>query len=159
MNENGEVKIVVGNIFRAQWDAFVHCCNLYKRMGAGIAYIVARDYPSVAEADRQFPAMLGAFSSAVVEGRTFYNLYAQTGIGNDGNPENRNLRYDHLYDGLRRIAADVASRNGHKIALPWIGCGLAGGNRKAVLGIVEAVAEEFSDKGIEFTIYQIEPMV
>lgn len=158
------MKIHKGNIFDAEWNGMVHCCNWYHTMGAGIAEQVKRLYPAAWLADQATPygsCKLGDFSYCKSENirKTFFveifNLYAQKGIGNHGDPLQRNIQYDHLLDGMIRICNHIMFTKDaeiiYNLAMPEIGCGLAGGNPKIVYSILEYVESMFPN--IEFNIY------
>jgi hypothetical protein len=79
------------------------------------------------------------------------------GIGNDGNPLNRNLQYDFLYDCLYRLCEQITEEEEKEkviIGVPYlIGCGLASGEPKIVLAILENIEEKFPK--VEFNIYKL----
>lgn len=156
-----------GNIFEAEWNGMVHCCNLYRTMGAGIAAQVKKLYPTAYLADKATfygrNDKLGHFSHAFVGNVQksaevdIFNLYAQKGVGNNGDPMERNLQYDHLLDGMIRICDFIRYQEDiddfYSLAMPEIGCGLAGGNPKIVYSILEYVESMFPN--IEFNIYAL----
>jgi hypothetical protein len=87
-----------------------------------------------------------------------HNLYGQVGIGNDSDPLNRNCQYDKIFDAMYLACQHLVSNSividrNHVLAMPMIGCGLAGGKWPVVRGIVEAIAMDFRD--IDFHIYQL----
>jgi len=207
-----------GDIFRGQWDGFVHGCNLYKTMGAGIAKEVKKKFPKAFKADFEATPLLGHYSHTIVKvgGWKVYvmeddcyddndlkkaiksganairvkgehwelgvdndsgsdivvggyidnpepsirivdifNLYSQEGIGNLGDPLGRNARYDAIHDGLYRICEHIQTfkeQDTYTLALPEIGCGLAGGDKRIVHAIMESVEEIFLPE-INFDLY------
>jgi O-acetyl-ADP-ribose deacetylase (regulator of RNase III) len=159
------MQIVKGDLLQDNndWDCLIHCCNLFHTMGGGIAYYVKKKYPEAFQADLETEngdeSKLGTFSKAKVNNNTkiIYNLYAQNGIGNDGHPLNRNLSYDHLYNGLWKIMEDIMKEYpfGCAVGIPaWIGCGLAGGD----VNIVEAILHEINNNFgyIHINVYKLE---
>lgn len=154
-----------GDIFGGEWDGMVHCANLYHTMGGGIARIIHRDYPEAYEADCQTPRSdvrkLGTFSQASIQrgNRKFsiFNLYGQMGMGSDGQPMNRNARYDAIHDGVFRICEFIVALGYNKpytLAFPYkMASDLAGGDWNIVAAILESVESYFPN--IEFHIYQL----
>lgn len=156
-----KLKYVEGDLLESNVDAFAHVANSHHTFGAGIAYFIKKRYPQAFEADLQTPlgdSKLGTFSKAIVFDKTIYNLYAMNGIGNDGNPLNRNLQYDHFHDGLYKICEDVCRYNPTHLAtigLPYkIGSDRAGGNWNIVEKIIEEVQKQFEGK-LNMVIYHL----
>lgn len=141
-----------GNLLEQEDIKFiVHCANLWHTMGAGIAAAIAKKYPEALEADKETPhgdeCKLGGFSVAKTwDDKRVVNLYGQVGIGNDGHPIRRNLRYDSFYDALYRFKSRLEkcpSQKSWPIGIPaMIGCGLAGGDWEIVRSIIYALFEE-----------------
>ncbi len=151
-----------GDLLDGEWDIAVTCCNLYHTFGAGIAKTIKEKFPEVYAADCDTvygdDSRLGTFTYANVGtfGRIF-NLYAMIGIGNDGDPLNRNLSYDHFYNGMYRICEQLSLKNPRKthiIGVPrLIGCQRAGGNWKIVQAILEQLESEFM---VTFHVYEFD---
>lgn len=153
------------DIFAAEWNGMVHCANLHNVMGGGIAKLVRSKFPEAYEADgKVINPKLGSFSFASVcvcqefnINVEIFNLYGQFGIGNDGHPMNRNVRYDAIHDGVWRICehiTDAFKEEKYKLAFPYgMGCGLAGGDWRIVSSILESVESNFPN--IEFQIYKL----
>lgn len=166
-------KIIRGDIFKEQWDVMMHVANCYHTMGGGIAAVIAQKFPCVLEADKQTPrneSKLGTFSNAFLKHDTVFpmvfNLYAQSGIGSDGHPMHRNLRYDAFFDSLYRafretnMCAAACGLPSITVALPYgIGCGLAGGNweiTKKIIDEVEKIAQAaFKPRTVNVNIYKL----
>ncbi len=151
------MKTIRGNIFDGDWDGIVHCCNLFHTWGAGIAKLMAQKFPDAYQADLKTTYgsenKLGNFSYAPCNDITVFNLYGQIGIGNDGSPLERNCQYDFIHDGLIRICQHIAESymGEYVLAMPMIGCGLAGGDEKIVRAILESVEARFEN--IYFHLY------
>jgi len=158
------MKQLIGDLIESDVDALVHCCNNHHTMGSGIAYFLAKTFPQVYQADleteRDCETKMGSFSKAVItNNRVVYNLYAMWGIGNDGDPLNRNLSYDSFYNGLWNICKDL--ENVMKlnpcivVGLPkYIGCCRAGGEWSLVEKMIEDIENKF--ERITFEIYELE---
>lgn len=141
------IKKVEGDLLSFKnWCAIVHCCNLYHNFGAGLAKTIAQKFPEALEADKK--TVKGSFNKLGSYSRTngdkiIYNLYAQVGIGNNGDPLKRNVRYDSLHDGLYKIFQEV-QRNGRTLAIPkYMGCDRAGGDWIIAEKIIESVWNRF----------------
>lgn len=154
------MKYIKGDLFESgEWEVFAQICNNYKTFGAGFAKIVKEKYPKVYQADLNTvdgSSKLGTFSYGNTEDyRNGFNLYAMYGIGNNGNPLNRNLSYDHLYNALYKMCQKLSGLDWTlQIGVPYmIGCGLAGGE----ILIVEAILKDIESKfNVEFLIYQLD---
>lgn len=154
-----------GDIFAGEWNGMVHCANLHNVMGGGIARLVRSKFPEAYEADgKVVDPQLGHFSFASVcvcqefniEAQIF-NLYGQFGIGNDGHPMNRNVRYDAIHDGVWRICEFIVEKfpnECYNLAFPYgMGSALAGGDWKIVSAILESIESHFPN--IQFNIYKL----
>ena len=158
------MKTIKGDIFKGEWNGMVHCANLYHTFGAGVARIIADVYPEAYDSDCLTtkygdPSKLGYYSYADIDDKTIFNLYGQEGIGNDGEPINRNVRYDHIHDGLYRVCEHIDLwRDPLKVfpyilAMPMMGCGLAGGEWSIVEAIVKFIEKLFDN--IEIVVYHL----
>lgn len=153
---------IIGNAldFPENTNVLLHCANRQGTLGAGIARQIAEEYPAAVEADQEaFKSgsnHLGTFSSAVVAGGTkrIVNLYAQTSFGTEA----RQLDYEALYTGLERLRAvlqdALAQGRIYRVAMPWLGTGLAGGSRAVVRAMIEDI---FGESPIEVFIVEYIP--
>lgn len=156
------MKTIIGDIFDGEMDYLIHCANLFHTWEAGFVLPLRKLYLEAYLADKASPKgdslKLGLYSYAVVKGgkMTVVNLYAQMGIGNDGDPLNRNLQYDFLFDALYRLCAQIQENDTKDkvvIGSPEIGCGLAGGRIRIVSAIFEELESMFPK--IEFHLYKL----
>jgi len=157
------MKEIKGNLFDGEYDILAHCANSYCTFGAGVARQIKDRYPQAFTADLATKGLgdnkLGTYSQAVVNGGklTIVNIYGQVGIGNDGDPLNRNAQYDLLFDALCLLAIrETKARPNQKIVIgvpDMMGCGLAGGSRRIVVAILLTIEEMFPD--IEFHVYSL----
>jgi O-acetyl-ADP-ribose deacetylase (regulator of RNase III) len=157
------MKIINGDIFKGEWDALGHCCNLFHTWGAGIVIPIKKLYPEAYKSDCETESgdlsKLGSFTYADCGAKRIYNLYGQVGIGNDGKPLNRNCQYDFIFDALYKACEDIVYNpiveDGKTIfALPAIGCGLAGGRLSIIEAIIQEVEKDFAEH-IEFNLYKL----
>ena len=149
----------------------IHCCNLYHRMGSGIAGVIAKKCPEAVVADQATvkgdARKLGSFSAAKseIEGRpvTIVNLYGQMGIGCDGDPLNRNAQYDSLYNGLLKFKRSLEKQitrkkdNGEDpkvvVGIPYgLASDLAGGSWTVVRAIIDSI---FNDASFDVVIVKL----
>lgn len=146
--------------FPENTNVLAHGCNTLGSFGAGLARQIAEEYPAAAEADQEAlktkENQLGTFSSAIVAGGTkrIANLYIQESVGTD----RRRVDYEALYTCLTNLRAvlESAGKEGraYRLALPWIGCGLAGGSRRVVAAMIDDI---FGDSPIEVFVVEYLP--
>ena len=153
---------ITGNAldFPENTNVLAHGCNTLGSFGAGVALQIAQEYPAAAEADKAaFDArenQLGTFSSAVVAGgaKRIANLYIQESVGTD----RRRVDYEALYSALSNLRAvlENAGKEGraYRVAMPWIGCGLAGGSKTVVRAMIEDI---FGESPIEVFVVEYIP--
>lgn len=144
MAENGEFNIIVQG------------CNCFNVMGAGIARQIAERYPNVQDADLETTkgsiGKLGNWTAGFVmlEKHRFIviNAYTQYGTSADGSDV---FEYDSFAVILRKLAHEYG---GLRFGFPYIGMGLAGGDKKRILAMIENFAKEISAKGGTVTLVE-----
>lgn len=133
------VNLVRGNLLEAPESIIIHGCNCWHTMGGGVARYIAEKYPEAYMADKNTPLgdakKLGKYSFAIVDEKTIVNAYTQFDFGTD----TRKLDYNALVDVMERIFYDFTDDT---VAMPKIGCGLAGGDWRIVRAILESAAEK-----------------
>lgn len=155
-----------GDLLKAtSWNVCVQICNNYHTFGRGIAAQIRKVYPMMYDADQETEydcdAKLGTFSWATLpDERLGFNLYAMWGMGNDGTPLNRNLSYDHFYNGMIRIIEFVNSKyefesdGSLNIGVPLgVGCGLAGGAWDIVVAMLSDIEARYPN--VTFHVYEL----
>jgi O-acetyl-ADP-ribose deacetylase (regulator of RNase III) len=129
-----------------------HQANCLKAMYSGIAGAIREVYPFAVQADIDFPLSAKArfgwascgtgFGSNGLQKR-IYNLYGQFAPGTD----RRMTDYNKLQQALETMMHhldDIGIPDEVAVGVPYkIGCGLAGGDWKVVVGILRAVANEY----------------
>ena len=136
------MEIKIGDLLKSDAPAIIHQCNCFHTMGGGIAAQLAHKYPEVYEADLKTPygerEKLGDFSFAEIKDsklKYVINLYSQFDYG-----YGRHTNYEALEKGLDKALGFLYDNEINRVGLPYlIGCGLAGGNEKTVLEILEKV--------------------
>ena len=133
---------------KGEVSVIAHCCNCFCTMGSGIAPKIKYAFPYAYEADLDTPTgdpnKLGTFSLGEPEeypNPMVYNLYGQFGYGKRKQGL-RDLNYNALYDALVGMANDLhrydcGDQESHRIGLPMLGAGLAGGNWKIISTMIE----------------------
>lgn len=135
------IEIIKGDLIKAglsnEIDFLLHGCNCFSTMGAGVARHIRSTWPSAYAADKNDPRSpiykLGGYSYCVVGKLTIVNLYTQFDYGTDS------VKID--YTGLRSCLLsffDDFDTKDKIIGMPWIGCGLAGGDKKRVKEILHS---------------------
>lgn len=123
------------------FDLIVHGCNCFHTMGSGIAREVRLRYPGAYDADVKQTrwgdrSKIGTFS--LLPGAQFSIVNAYTQIGFNAPGKNEDL---FEYEGFQRILDTLAEQfPGTRIGFPYIGMGLAGGNRERITAMLEAFA-------------------
>lgn len=161
------MKLIEGDLLEGDWDVAMHCCNCHCVMGSGVAYFLQKKWPIVSKEDDKTKGVdadkkLGLFTLAEISSNRFVvNLYAQRGIGNNGDPLDRNVRYDDLYDSVYRSLTLLKQSNVEfklrtvTVGIPYLmGCCRAGGTWE----IVDAILRDIESKieGVEFVVYRLE---
>lgn len=129
---------------KGQFDVLIHGCNCLSIMGAGIAKQIADKWPVVATLDRNFvlspSKRLGRYSFVYVPTSSgqelrVVNAYTQYGLGRKGQDVFEYAAFRHLLGEFRRILSPL-----DRIAFPYIGMGLAGGDPKRIIPMLEDFA-------------------
>jgi len=138
------MKVVKGNLLtlakEGNFDLIIHGANCFHKMGSGIAAQIAKEFPQAVVSDNctlyGSPFKLGTFSfahAANIASTPVYfqiiNLYTQFLPG-------RNFEYSALIKGLDALKnAYILDKK--SIGVPWIGCGIGGGDRQVVETILK----------------------
>lgn len=142
------MKVIKGNLvelaWRGQFDAIIHGCNCFCKMGAGIAKEIAKKFPPALAIDQSTlpgdKSKLGKYTSVGVKNKyggtlIIVNLYTQYYYGKKFGPP---FDYDAFRRGLRSLAQNAGQL---RVGMPKIGAGLAGGDWNLIQQIIE---EEFA---------------
>jgi len=124
------------------FDVIVHGCNCFHAMDAGIAKVIARNFPKAKEADlatpKGEPEKLGTISQASFKcgahRLTVVNAYTQFDYKGAG----RLVDYDAVERAFRTVAD---AHTGARIAYPKIGAGLAGGDWTKISQLIDAALD------------------
>ena len=144
---------------QGEFDIIIHGCNCQNTMGSGIAKEIRERYPQAYAADTtahniyQHPVLkLGNFTAAFDDQFTpkfqIVNAYTQLHYWPRG--------VDHFeYGSFKLILTKLLAISPEaRYGLPFIGMGLAGGDTKRILPIIEAFAQDVSEKGGSVTLVE-----
>jgi len=136
------VKYIKDSILNAEQKYIAHGVNCQNRMGSGVAKVLFTKYPKVKEdyhywyvQDSEFfprkSDRLGYCTQSPQEnGKVVLNCYTQEKYGYDGE---KYVSYDAIYN----VFEELKNLGKKEVAIPKIGCGLAGGNWEIVSRIID----------------------
>ena len=134
-----------------EFDIVVQGCNCFNTMGGGIAREIAERYPMCQEIDRLTERgeymKLGNWTEfdtgkfIIINAYTQYNMSQGTDVFEYTAFELILLKLIHTYGDKR-------------IGLPYIGMGLAGGDKYAIIGMIEAFARDVTSLGGTVTLVE-----
>lgn len=142
-----------------EFDVIVHGCNCQNVMGSSIAREIRERYPQAFEADRIYhehlasdydnPCIekLGNYSEAWAEKFTIVNAYTQVHYLPRG--------VDHFeYGSFAVILKKLSYRfpGGTRFGFPYIGMGLAGGDKTRIMSFLEEFGREVKKSGGSTTL-------
>ena len=155
------LKHVKGNLLdlaeAGEFDVVVQGCNCFNTMGGGIAREIRERYPEVAAADAETikgdytklgnwteEAVLrqnGAGAFLVVNAYTQYNMSQGTDVF-------EYVAFELILQKLIHMCGDK------RIGLPYIGMGLAGGDKETIMEMIEDFAHGVASKGGTVTLVE-----
>jgi len=132
-----------------EFDYLLHGCNCFSTQGAGVAKLISSNFPPVLivdQVDYRSPIeKIGSYSSVLIDGLTFINLYCQYDYGTDC----RKFEYGAFKRAMDEVYRDF-SFTGKRVGLPMLGSGLAGADFK----LVATILDDYTDQGT-WTIYYL----
>lgn len=139
---------------QGEFDVIVHGCNCQNTMGSGIAKELRARYPGVYDADclatqqwKNPVAKLGNFSTYTTFNFIVINAYTQLHYLPRG--------VDHFeYESFYLILKKLEVLGGVRFGFPYIGMGLAGGDKDRIIAMLEDFAEKVSTKGGSVTLVE-----
>lgn len=144
---------------QGEFDFIVHGCNCHHTMGSGIAKEIRERYPQAYEADLLTPKSdrdkLGSFSVALANNFVIVNAYTQF----DFAPRDK----DHFeYEAFQAILTKLVDRSKTvfeegltlSFGFPYIGMGLAGGDKDRIIAMLEDFAEKVTAMGGSVTLVE-----
>ncbi len=141
-----------GNLLDASEQVIGHQTNCKGAMGGGIALALKRKYPKMYREYRRLCRTNDCFGKTriiQIDGsRHIANIFGQKNAG-----AGLQTDYAALEIAFEDLKAQMKYKNLNSLALPcYIGCGLGGGDRNTVRGIIERC---FGDSGINTVLYKI----
>lgn len=147
---------------QGEFDVIVHGCNCFNTMGSGIAKEIRERYPAAYEVDTEFSGILqdaglnqiqklGNFSDHEVDDPhkfVIINAYTQVAFSPRGVDH---FEYESFHVILKKLAAEYGSC---KIGFPYIGMGLAGGNKNLIMAMLEDFSEEVNKQSGTVTLVE-----
>ena len=136
------------------FDIIVQGCNCYNTMGGGIAKEIRERYPMAYEIDQLTEKgdimKLGNWTEAQPGTFLIINAYTQYGFASGG------LKADLFeYTAFDLILQKLLSMHGNKdFGFPYIGMGLAGGNKERIIDKLEWFADQVSAQGGSVTLVE-----
>lgn len=142
---------------QGEFDIVVQGCNCFNTMGGGIAREIRERYPEVAAVDSKTVRgdynKLGNWTSEAVIRKngsiefTVINAYTQYSVSR-GEDVFEYIAFELILQKLLQAHGDM------KIGVPYIGMGLAGGNKDIIIPMIEWFAEKVSTKGGSVTLVE-----
>lgn len=125
------------------YDVIAHGCNCQKNFGAGIALTIKRAYPLAYQTDLDTPSPMGDISVCKeYESCDIVNAYTQFYPGKGGHgKDSKHHRYASIGSTMAKI--NLLYRNKH-VALPLLGCGLAGLKWSKVRKLIKSELKDVS---------------
>jgi O-acetyl-ADP-ribose deacetylase (regulator of RNase III) len=126
------------------FDIVVQGCNCFNTMGGGIAREIRERYPTAALVDSETLKgdynKLGNYTTAFTGKFLIVNAYTQYNMSR-GEDVFEYLAFELILQKLIHAYGDK------RIGLPYIGMGLAGGDKEIILDMIEEFAYNVSNKG------------
>ena len=162
--ENDKLKVVSGDLLAlaeaGEFDLIVHGCNCFHTMGGGIARQIREKYPTAYMADLATRDAdynkLGTYSLAPSDQDPkkfkfgIVNAYTQYECSHEQDV----FEYEAFDLILRKLAHEFPTAS---FGFPLIGCGLAGGDERRVLGSLEVFARKIDGRGGSVTLVMYKP--
>lgn len=148
--------VVQGNLItmglNGDFNVIVHGCNCFNTMGSGIAWELKNRCPKAYKVDcntvRGDKSKLGTFTSALVGNRlVVINAYTQYDYHRV--PGRVNADYGAIKSVFETLNF-MYGGSGHKIGIPLIGAGLAGGDWEVIKEIINKATPNLEITLVEF---------
>jgi len=133
-----------------EFDVIVQGCNCFNTMGGGIAKEIRERYPLCAEVDAQTQRgdynKLGTWTYHKEPKFTIINAYTQCNMST-GEDVFEYTAFQLILEKLLRLGAV-------RFGFPYIGMGLAGGDKDIIMAMLENFAEQASNQGGTVTLVE-----
>lgn len=149
------IKHAKGNLIdmaeNGDFDVIVQGCNCFNTMGGGIAREIRERYPLCAEIDNLTEKgeymKLGNWTEYDQGTFLILNAYTQYNMSTGEDV----FEYDAFALICRKLVHSYGTK---RIGLPYIGMGLAGGNKDTIMMMIEAFASDVAKKGGTVTLVE-----
>lgn len=163
------LQLATGNLIdmaeQGLFDVIVHGCNCMNTMGSGIAKEIRERYSEAFNVDWRWdqgvysnPAhtqeriwKLGNYTVADVGKFKIINAYTQFDFNKQGEEFIDRFEYESFNLILRKLAAIYPDK---RFGFPYIGMGLAGGDKDRIIAMLEDFAEKVAAKGGSVTLVE-----
>ena len=144
-------KYIKGDITQTELKYIAHGVNCQNKMGSGVAKALYQKFPEVKTTYHDYfkyfeKVKVGDWCIAVSGDKEIYNLFTQYNYGYDGK---RYVNYSAIVECFKSL---VISGVEGPIAIPKIGCGLAGGD----WNIVEQLINDTVGDDLEIWVYELD---
>ena len=144
------MKRVKGNLIKmaknGEFNAIIHGCNCFNRMGSGIASDIKREFNKAYSVDFATKKgdynKLGNYTRANVDAVLVINAYTQYNIS-VGEDVFEYASFEVILKKLVHFYADQKLNWG----IPYIGMGLARGDQTRIIPMIEKFAQQIEDAG------------
>ena len=152
------LKHIRGNLLdlaeQGAFDVVVQGCNCFNTMGSGIAREIRERYPEAYEADNVTTPgnimKLGCWTESEPSTFLIINAYTQYGFNGRGNHADV-----FEYVSFELILQKLLEKYGKKdFGFPYIGMGLAGGDKGRIMLMLEDFAEKVTARGGSVTLVE-----
>lgn len=144
-------KYIVGDITKTELKYIAHGCNCQNKMESGVAKDLYEAFPEVKQNYHRYfdrYGYLGEVHEAYSDSRlSILNCFTQKYYGYDGK---KYVNYAAVVKCFEKLANLIPM--GEKLAIPKIGCGLAGGD----WNIVEQLINDTVGDDLEIWVYELE---
>ena len=133
------------------FDVVVQGCNCFNAMGGGIAREIRERYPMAMLADNETVKgdynKLGNYTTAFTGKFLIVNAYTQYNMST-GEDVFEYMAFQLILQKLVRAYGD------RRIGLPYIGMGLAGGDKDIIIPMIEWFSEQVAERGGSVTLVE-----
>ena len=131
------VEYIQGDLLETKAPLILHQVNLHRAMGGGLAYSIAKKYPTVEYKYRVYQGFLGEVLYCQTKDFIVGNCYSQN--------EDFTTNYDMLTKCLINVRNYMTQRGIDTVAIPYkYGCGIAKGDWATVELLFKAVLGDFN---------------
>lgn len=135
------IEYIKGNILDAPQTRILHGVNCQNAMGSGVAKVLFEKYPKIKTSYHNHcnnvfihggtsKDLLGTYKPVICDDKVIFNAFTQEYYGYDGQ---KYVSYDAIYEVFNKLSYKLKT----DLAIPKIGCGLAGGNWDIVSKIID----------------------